>query len=186
MGPTPTVTLTLPCFPRTSRVGLIRPSGCAVTLLFVLIAFAAPRARAQVPDSVTERGTPNVLVLFTENKDLPTIQLAERTIATAVGAFEGKVNLFAEFMDLPRFPEAEYPIALRDFYARKYAGRRIDVIVAAMEPSLRFLLQHGPEIFPGVPIVFGGLDRRELHLVSQRLPWCGSSRDRVTGMKPFS
>lgn len=161
MVPTPTMTLPLG-FAHTASVRSIRPSGLAIALLSVLTAVAAPRAHGQVPDSAAERGTPNVLLLFAENKNQPPIQLAERTIATALGAPEGTVNLFAEFMDLPRFPESEDQLALRDFYARKYGRRGVDVIVAAMAPTLRFLLQHGPEVFPGVPIVFTGLDRREL------------------------
>ncbi len=158
MALTPRLAVPPRCVARVSGVGPI----CRAGLLAVLMAVPAPHAHAQVPDSIAERRTPNVLVLFAETKDLPTIALAERMIANAVGAPAGKVNLFAEFMDLPRFPASEYQLALRDFYARKYAGRRMDVIVAAMAPTLRFLLRHGPEIFPGVPIVFGGLDRREL------------------------
>jgi hypothetical protein len=44
----------------------------------------------------------------------------------------------------------------------KYADKKIDVVVAVMGPALDFLLSHGDAIFPGVAIVFCGVDRREI------------------------
>jgi signal transduction histidine kinase len=51
---------------------------------------------------------------------------------------------------------------LRDFYRQKYAGKKIDLMIGVMAPSLDFLEKHGEEISPGTPIVFCGIDRREL------------------------
>ena len=47
---------------------------------------------------------------------------------------------------------------LADYYRRKYAGKNLDLIVAVMEPSLDFLIRYGEALFPGVPIVFCGVD----------------------------
>ena len=65
-------------------------------------------------------------------------------------------------MDISRFRDPEYETMLRDFYRQKYAGKRIDLMVGVMAPSLDFLLKHGEAISPGTPIVFCGIDRREL------------------------
>ena len=51
---------------------------------------------------------------------------------------------------------------LRDQLRAKYEAKNIDVVIAAMGPSLDFLLDHGDVVFPGTPIVFCGIDRREL------------------------
>jgi signal transduction histidine kinase len=64
-------------------------------------------------------------------------------------------------MDLSRFGSDTYRLSLRDFLRAKYAGRKLDVAVAVLGPSLDFLLDYGAEIFPGTPIVFCGVDRRE-------------------------
>ncbi len=41
-------------------------------------------------------------------------------------------------------------------------AKKIDVIIAVLAPSLDFLEKYGDEIFPGVPVVFCGVDAREL------------------------
>jgi hypothetical protein len=51
---------------------------------------------------------------------------------------------------------------LVDFLQKKYADQHIDLIVAGLAPSLDFALQHRQKIFPGVPIVFIGLDEEEV------------------------
>ena len=43
---------------------------------------------------------------------------------------------------------------LRDYIARKFAGRRIDAVVAVRTPALDFALEHRRALFPGAPIVF--------------------------------
>ncbi|MGH7927742.1 MAG: PAS domain S-box protein, partial [Candidatus Binatia bacterium] len=51
---------------------------------------------------------------------------------------------------------------LSDYYRRKYADTRLDLIVAVMEPSLDFLLRHRDTLFSTIPIVFCGVDRFNL------------------------
>jgi signal transduction histidine kinase len=65
-------------------------------------------------------------------------------------------------MDLSRVGSDVYQPLLRDHLRAKYASLKVDVVIAVMGPALEFLLRHGEEIFPGTPIVFGGIDRQEL------------------------
>src|SRR6185436_14089718 len=51
---------------------------------------------------------------------------------------------------------------LRDFYQQKYEGKKIDLIFAVMGPAFNFMVQYGGELFPGTPIVFCGIDQREI------------------------
>ena len=44
--------------------------------------------------------------------------------------------------------------ALHDYIARKFEGRRIDVVIANTTPGLQFALGHRQALFPGAPIVF--------------------------------
>ena len=78
------------------------------------------------------------------------------------------IDLYRELMDLSRFDSAAYRKLLRDYLRTKYSGKKIDVVVSVFGPTLRFLLSEGDPVFPGAPIVFCGLDRRELG--SQQLP----------------
>jgi signal transduction histidine kinase len=65
-------------------------------------------------------------------------------------------------MDLSRFGSKTHESVLRDALRAKYADKKIDVVVAFYPGALDFLLAHGSEIFPGAPIVFCGIDRRQL------------------------
>ena len=65
-------------------------------------------------------------------------------------------------MDLSRFDSEAHRNLLRDELHAKYAAKKIDVVVAVMEPALNFLLNHRDEVFPGIPIVFCGFDGKLL------------------------
>ena len=72
-----------------------------------------------------------------------------------------RIEIYREEMDRSRFGR-DYQTVSRDFLRAKYAGRRIDAVVAVFGPALDFLLDHGGEIFPGAATVFCGIDRAEL------------------------
>jgi signal transduction histidine kinase len=57
-------------------------------------------------------------------------------------------------MDVPRFPDAEYEEAFRDFLLRKYKGQRFDVIVAMAPRVMEFLVSNRGDLFREAPIVF--------------------------------
>jgi signal transduction histidine kinase len=66
--------------------------------------------------------------------------------------FGSHVDIHTEYVDTFRDEEQER-LALRDFIRRKYAGKRFALLVPVSDTAVRFLRQHGEELFPGVPIV---------------------------------
>jgi signal transduction histidine kinase len=117
------------------------------------------------PPALAAGGTRHtaILLLYDENSDLPGLSMLDRSLRSTFRAgIPGPIDFYPESMDLSRFQTNGYQQFLRDTIRRKYAGKRIDLIIAAMGPSLEFLLQYGREVFPGVPTVFCGIDRREL------------------------
>ena len=72
---------------------------------------------------------------------------ASRSSTWTRGRFSGPTYAGAAVEDLLRF---------------KYAGRPVDAIVAADDAALAFLLAHRDELFPGVPVVFLGINNAEL------------------------
>ena len=107
--------------------------------------------------------TRQVVVLYDERIDFPGLAMlnAGFTRELTSGSPE-QVEIYREEMDLSRFDSQDYRDRLRDEFRARYAGRKIDVVVAVMAPALDFLLSHRDEIFPGTPIVFSGLDRNQL------------------------
>ena len=67
-----------------------------------------------------------------------------------------------EPLEISRFEDAPGRALLADFLRQKYAGQKIDLIVAGLAPSLDFALEYRQTIFPGVPIVYAALDEEEI------------------------
>ena len=130
---------------------------CCTTLRFVYAALILWLAGA-LPAS----GEPKqVVVLYDERTDLPGVSVLHASLTRRLTSGPpGSVEIYREEMDLSRFGSDGYLLRLRDHLRTKYAGRKIDVVVAAYPTALDFLLKHGDAVFPGAPIVFCGIDRR--------------------------
>ena len=74
-------------------------------------------------------------------------------------AFEGRnIELQVEYLDSKRRSVAQITAPSRDFLARKYASSQPHAIICSDNNALNFLRQYGPELFPGVPVVFCGIN----------------------------
>lgn len=69
-----------------------------------------------------------------------------------------EVELHVEYMDVKKFPSREVREELLRLFLRKYSGEDFDVIVGADNAAFDFLLAHKDELFPGVPMVFAGVN----------------------------
>jgi signal transduction histidine kinase/CheY-like chemotaxis protein len=69
---------------------------------------------------------------------------------------EGPVEtqVWVEYLDVRRNPTASDDF-LR-LYSSRYGSRRFDVVLTTDDEALQLVVNH-PEIFPGVPVVFGGI-----------------------------
>jgi len=111
----------------------------------------------------------NVLVLYDEQIVMPGLETLDQSIRATLSSHTSvKVNIYNEWMDLSRFDESGYRLFLRDYYKQKYSRKKLDVVIAALGPSLDFALAHMEEIAPGTPIVFCGVDRSEMQQLSLR------------------
>ena len=101
-----------------------------------------------------------VLLLYDEDTDAyPGLARIDRSLRESFQSELGPtIDLHRESLDLSQFRRTGYEQMLADYYRRKYANKKLDLIVAVLEPSLDFLLRHGETAFPGVPIVFCGID----------------------------
>jgi signal transduction histidine kinase len=67
------------------------------------------------------------------------------------------IDYFAEYLESDLFPEEQASTALEDYIHRKFQGRKIDLVIAVTDTSLRFVLDHREELYPGAPVIFAGL-----------------------------
>jgi formate hydrogenlyase transcriptional activator len=81
-----------------------------------------------------------------------------------------KIAFHSERMDVSALPENHYFEELRDAYRKKYAGQPIDLIIAVNYRALKFLINHGEELWPKTPILFGGVEEGRREQLKQLRP----------------
>jgi signal transduction histidine kinase len=125
----------------------MRQLGAAIIWFFVnvLPSFAAEAPRPQailVLEQSDVRG-PFYAQIFASIRD------------SALGSGRADATIYAENLDLTRFPGPEYEASLLEHLKTKYADRPIGVIVAIGVDSLKFLNRRKSALWPDVPVVFG-------------------------------
>ncbi|MHB8068421.1 MAG: ABC transporter substrate binding protein [Desulfobaccales bacterium] len=65
---------------------------------------------------------------------------------------------FIEYLDAKRLPGPAQLERMRDYLASKYRGKRIDLVIALDNSALEMAAQYRQEVFPGVPLVFAGIN----------------------------
>src|SRR5258706_3779902 len=135
-----------------------------ILLVSFLTAFAPAAAVAQPAAAAAQR----ILVLFDEDS-FPGLATIDRRIRESFKSELGQaVEIYAESMGLSRSGRAGYEAEVVDYFRSKYAGWRPDLVVAVLEPPLDFMLRNGEALFPGVPVVFCGVDAATVK--DKRLP----------------
>jgi C4-dicarboxylate-specific signal transduction histidine kinase len=131
-----------------------------VLMVAMWMAFTTPSALAA--------GTRNVLVLYSSARLLPANIEGEHglseTLASPIG---GLVDLYSEFLDIPRFEGVEYERAFAAYLHDKYAARQPDIIIAAGEQALRFLLRDRARLFPLASLIHMGVNRSALQALPE-------------------
>ena len=76
------------------------------------------------------------------------------TIRTVLNdGLAGRLDYYTEYLDVARFPEPDYQLAVRDFFRRKYARQTFDVVVATTDITVDFVNAYRDELFPDAAIV---------------------------------
>jgi signal transduction histidine kinase/ABC-type uncharacterized transport system substrate-binding protein len=122
---------------------------CAALVLLCLPLVAAADAQ-----------DPKVVVLLYAAAPLRPVPLAvdeaiRTTLATGVAA---PIQFYTEFLDLSRSSGEQHEQRLASVLRQKYADLKIDLIISISTPALQFLLRHRAQLFPGLPVVFCGVN----------------------------
>jgi len=96
-----------------------------------------------------------VLLLYPYNNTFPAgIAAGEAVRRRLSEKLPGQLDIFADSLDLARFPEEAHEERTARYLAEKYADKQPDVVIALGPEALRFILAHREAIAPKVPIVF--------------------------------
>lgn len=128
-----------------------------IFLIWVSCCFGA--VGAQMP---TAKPAPRVLLLYSNDRLLPAnLRFDEGFRATLGSAFDDHYELYAEFLDAVRFPGEERWAAMENALRVRYRERPPHVLIAAGDAALKFLQERREAMFPGVPLLFGGVRLRD-------------------------
>jgi PAS domain S-box-containing protein len=97
----------------------------------------------------------NVLVFNNfDDRSLDMIGALESALRTGA---PWQINFYIEPLEAWRFDDKAYEEARVETLRSSYSGKKFDMVMALTYPSLQFVVTHRDELFPGVPIVFGGV-----------------------------
>ena len=127
---------------------MVRRAG-ALALLLVLAVALCEGAHARR----------NVLLVFDEDQSLPGLAVINQSVREVLRSeLKEEIEFYSESLQISQFGQPGYEEVLREHFRRKYRDKRLDLIVAVLEPSLAFVLRLEGAPFRGVPIVFCGVD----------------------------
>jgi len=96
----------------------------------------------------------NIILLYSYGDGIPAYQQATPAFLSIMR--EGGVstnNLFFEYLDLERKKDAEHYKNLITLFRHKYEGMKIDLVVTVHTMALKFILNEGKDLFPGIPVL---------------------------------
>ena len=111
----------------------------------------------------SQRRKKTVLVLHGDRLSIPTVKMTDPGLIAGLSRGQPEeVEIFSEYLDLTRFPAAQYGDDLVRYLRARYAARRPDVVIAVGSSALELVLAHRDELFASVPDVFVNVDHRDV------------------------
>jgi two-component system cell cycle sensor histidine kinase/response regulator CckA len=108
--------------------------------------------------SGTALAAPNVLVVHSYHRNYEWTASIDQAMEGVLRKSLPEAELFIEEMDSKRHPPEIISSVFKLYLAAKYANQRFDVILCSDDNALDFLLSSRDELFPGVPVVFCGIN----------------------------
>ena len=99
----------------------------------------------------------------------PGIAILDQAIASGLASSPYQIELYNENLEATLFPDEASQYQFREWYIRKYADRKPDVIITVGPESLRFMIESHERSFPNIPVVF-----------------CGTTEEMIGQLKPDS
>jgi PAS domain S-box-containing protein len=132
-----------------------------VGLLFILILVAAGVAGAAASaKDVQAYAFPGkrILILHSYFKGYKWTDDEHQGITSVLEPAVGAENIYVEYLDTKRFYWDSYHLQLSAVYRQKYGPYRPDLVIVTDNNAFDFMRRFGDTIFPGVPVVFCGVN----------------------------
>ena len=105
----------------------------------------------------------NVLVLASYKSTAPVAYQWNRGIQSVFESENSSpIDIKIEYLDLNNFNDDRYLQLLRDQLRHKFLKFKPDLVMPIYNRALGFVLKHREDLFPGIPIVFAGVEQNYL------------------------
>ncbi len=140
-----------------------------IKTLFIAVLFTMLSGAAQA--------APSVLVVHSYHRGYEWTASVGQAMESVLREALPEAELFIEEMDSKRLPpEIIFP-AFKQFLAAKYANQGLDIILCSDDNALDFLLACRDELFPGVPVVFCGINNFQNDRLAGRVGFTGVAEE---------
>jgi two-component system, LuxR family, sensor kinase FixL len=110
-----------------------------------------------IAPAVADEPLRRVLVLLSERRELPGNAVFEESLRAALAsAPSGPVEVYSESLDVARFSSPVDRQTQVDFLRRRYADKKLDLVITVGEPALEVVAKQNGQIFPATPILASG------------------------------
>ncbi len=133
-----------------------------IVLLFLSALFLVPGAWAQDEEKI------NILYLNSYHNGYEWSDSIFDGVRETFRQSGKNIYLQIEYMDSKRYYGEKINEILFDYYKFKFRTTRFDLVVTSDNNAYEFISSHGDELFPGVPIVFCGINDVEAGKVPMR------------------
>lgn len=124
-----------------------------LVLLFVIFCLYAGMLHAQ------DKKKKTVLILYSFSQSYPVTSQLDKSIRSVFNAQQDiEISINTEHLELSKYNDSTYIEKVVDLFKYKYVDEQPDLIITVIEPAFNFILQHRDNLFPGVPIIFGGIE----------------------------
>ncbi len=109
---------------------------------------------------------PNLLILDSYHQGFPWSDEERAGFLSRLQEVYPDLNPSIEHFDAKRFPEQNDLVRVKDTLVAKYRNLRFNLLVVFDNPALDTALRYSKELFPGVPIVFAGINNYQPSLIA--------------------
>lgn len=134
--------------------GLSRNKCRFLALILLIVLFSSLAA----PALAAEQPAKKVLLLHSYHQGLAWTDEMTAGARSVFDTAETPIDLYVEYMDALRLGDAGYEDREEAVLGQKFVGTRFDLVIACDDYAFHFLQDRHASLFPGVPVVFCGLN----------------------------
>lgn len=140
------------------RRQLLKPLAMSLVLVATLLATNGAECSAPVVAGMQEAPPRHVLLINSYDQLMSWVSNLTNAANETLAPEENNLVLHIENMDTKRYHSEEYYAAFRETLRAKYRSTQISLILCSDNNAFDFLRAYRNELFPGVPVVFCGVN----------------------------